>query len=272
MTDDRAAELITELTFRATPPQRLEPGQIYAWLADSGPHKIDLTGDEYQDIPRRKKGTVATDDIASFAQYYLKHATEAAEVFASLSTATITAVLNAHGSDADWQDHRAVLTLAKTPQWEAWTRRDRQMMTQQDFAEHLEEHIADIAADGPVSAGDLLEIAQSFQAHTKVNFSSGKRLASGETQFVYSEQVDATAGNRGTIAIPAEFELGIRPFEDCDAYRIRARFRYRLASGELRLGYHLDDPAGKFRDAVSEVVGKAEDACSVAIMRGRPTP
>jgi hypothetical protein len=114
-------------------------------------------------------------------------------------------------------------------------------------------------------------VAQKFQAHTKVTFSSGKRLQSGETQFVYSEQIDGKAGDRGTIEIPNDFELAIAPFEDCEPYRVQARFRYRINSGDLRMGYHLNDPSRIFRDAVLQVVTKAEKECGdIKIMRGKP--
>jgi uncharacterized protein YfdQ (DUF2303 family) len=273
VTDTTETAVIVETARLGVKPHEAEPGAIYLVAqADGSTEIIDLTGDEYSDgLPARKIGRASVDDVASFAQYFGKHHDDDSEVFADLDAATVTAVLDAHTAiDARWQQHRAVLAMRKTPQWLTWTAKDRQLMRQADFAEFLEDNAADIAKDGPVSAADLLEIAQQFQAHTKVSFSSGKRLASGETQFTYSEQVEAKAGERGIIAIPSEFELGIRPLEDCDGYRVKARFRYRIADGALLLGYHLDDPAGKFRDAVTQVVEKAEEACSVTIMRGRP--
>lgn len=271
MTDSTEAQAIIDVARLSTTPHEVVPGSVYVVSTPGGYTTIDLTGDQYREYPRRKRGTVATVDVASFAAYHAKHADEGAEVFADLDAATVTAVLDAHtAGQARWQEHRLVLAMRKTQQWITWTSQNRVLMSQADFAEFLEDNAADIAPDGPVTAAELLEIAQEFQAHTKVNFSSGRRLQSGQTQFTYTEQIDATAGERGTLAIPSEFELGIRPFEDCDGYRIRARFRYRLADGALRLGYHLDDPAGKFRAAVNDVVEKAEDACGAPVMRGRP--
>ena len=78
-------------------PNAVEPGTIYAWLSPQGQiHLVDLTDDRYLDEPKRKRGTVTVRDVASFAQYYAKHATEHSDVFADLDAATITAVLNAH--------------------------------------------------------------------------------------------------------------------------------------------------------------------------------
>jgi uncharacterized protein YfdQ (DUF2303 family) len=266
-------EYISDLAVRAEIAEQLEPGSIYAFMHPHGtkPEIVSLRDDQYLDEPRRKRGSVHVTDVTSLAAYHAKHGTEHTEVFADLDAATITAVLNAHSAAGpDWQDHRVTLTMRMTPQWITWTGQNRVMMSQQAFAEFLEDNAADIAADGPVSAADLIELAQEFHAHTKVTFASGKRLKSGETQFVYTESTEAKAGERGTIAIPDEFELALRPLEDCDLFRIKARFRYRLREGQLTLGYHIDDPAQKFRSAVDEVVELAEGKCGVKVMRGRP--
>ncbi len=272
MTDTASdARAIINIARESTSPHLVEAGKIYVLQTACGLQTVDLTGDQYRELPRRKKGTVTVDDVASFAQYYLKHEVPASEVFADAEAATITAVLNAHGDDsAGWQDHRVILRMRKTEQWKAWTNYHGQMLKQAEFAEFIEASSADIAPDATVTAADLLEIAQSFQVHSKVQFASGARLSSGETQLVYTEDHAASAGKKGTIVIPTEFQLALRPFEDCNAYRVKARFRYRIDEGRLLLGYRLDGPEVIFRSAVGEVIEQAENACSVTIMRGQP--
>lgn len=277
MTDiDNAAHVIRDLATITSGHEELTPGKIYAYRTPSGPMTVNLTADQFLEYPRRKEAYVTVTDVASFAQYYAKHADEDSEVFADDEPArghlaAITAVLDAHGADsARWQNHRLTFELKATPEWQAWTGSNTRMMNQAAFAEFLEDHIADIAPDGPCTGADLLEMAQQFQAHTKVTFSSGHRIASGQTQFIYSETIEAKAGERGTITIPGAFEIGVRVFADLDPYRVKARFRYRMADGKLTLGYHLDDPERKVRDAVDQVVKAAEEATSATIMRGRP--
>jgi uncharacterized protein YfdQ (DUF2303 family) len=272
MTDtDNAAQIIRELAaFRAVPSE-LQPGEIYAYQTADGPKLVNLRDDQYLSLPRRKQNSVTVRDVGSFVHYYAKHADDDSEVFADVKRTLIIAVLDAHAGDrARWQEHVLNLQLEVTPEWAAWARTDRQMMSQESFSEFIEDHIADIAADGPCTGSDLLEMAQQFQAHTKVEFKSGSRLASGETQLTYAETIDAKAGQRGQISIPGAFELGIRVFDDLEPYRVKARFRYRLNGGQLTLGYHLDDPERKVRDAVQLVVAKTEEACAVKIMLGRP--
>jgi uncharacterized protein YfdQ (DUF2303 family) len=274
---DRTAEVIRDLALEVAAPSRLEPGNVYGWLSNGQVHKIDLTGDAYRELPERKKGTVTVRDVASFAQYYEKHSDSGSDVFADLDAATFTAVLDAHegiadsGSDgARWQQHRLVLQLQQTLPWRTWLKMDRQMLTQQQFAEFLEDNCRDLAPDGPVSAADLLEVAQSFQAKTSVRFSKGTRLATGQTQLTYVEDVTASAGQRGEIVIPSEFALAIVPYEDCPPALVPARFRYRLDGGDLRLGYFLADPARIAREAVAQIGEKVAHECTVMVMQGRP--
>lgn len=271
MSEQTEAAAIIATARLSTQPQEVLPGSIYLISTPGGYDRVDLTGDAYRDFPRRKAGTVIVRDVASFAQYHAKHSDEATEVFADLDAATVTAVLDAHcTAGARWQQHRVVLVMRKTDAWTAWTGQDRKMVRQDAFAEFIEEHATDVAADGPVSAADLLEIAQSFQAHTKVTFSSGKRLASGQTELVYSEDTTASAA-KGKITIPSVFHLGIVPIDDCAAWKVTARFRYRIEGGALLLGYCLDDPARIFREAVQDVTEQAAEACGVVIMRGKPS-
>jgi uncharacterized protein YfdQ (DUF2303 family) len=274
MTDaDNAAQVIKDLAMFHAGADELEPGKIYAYMTTDGPKTVNLQGDEYREFPRHKQATVIVADVASFAQYHLKHADGWSEVFADVKRTSVTAVLDAHMDEAGgarWQKHCLVLQLEVTPEWSTWAGHDRQMMSQAAFAEFIEDHIADIAPDGPCTGADLLEMAQQFAAHTKVEFRSGSRLADGQTQFVYTETTEASGGQRGTVTIPGAFELGIRVFDDLDPYRVKARFRYRVTDGKLTLGYHLDDPERKVRDAVTQVVQAAETACGVKIMLGRP--
>jgi len=271
-TDEGAAQFIRELARAAARPEVLEPGRLYGYVDDAGaPVTIDLTGDQYRDYPKRKAGTVTVRNVASFERYYGKHSDDSSEVYADLDEGAFTAVLDAHGpDDPRWEQHRLVLRLEKTLPWRTWTKMDRQWMTQMDFAEFIEDNARDLDPDGRVSAADLLEIAQHFQAHTKVSFTQGTRLATGATQLIYTEDIEAKAGDRGEIVIPAEFDLAIVPFDDCEHSVLPARFRYRLGNGQLRLGYFLSDPQRVAREAVAEVASVLAATCGIEIMQGRP--
>lgn len=267
-------EVVRQLAFAAAEPKQLDPGYVYAWQAGQQVHKIDLTGDEYLEYPRRKHGTVTVRNVASFAHYYAKHSSTFSEVFADLDAGKFTAILDAHGPESEdiaWQQHRLVLQLQQTLPWKTWVANDRAMVPQQKFAEFIEDNARDVAAGGAVTAADLLEVAQHFQASTKVKFTAGRRLATGETQLTYVEEIDAKAGSRGEVVIPGEFFLAIVPFDDSAHKLVKARFRYRLDSGDLKLGYFLDDPARIAREAVEKIAQDTAAEIGVPIMQGLPS-
>lgn len=257
-------------------PAELELGKYYAVRRTDGQgiDTIDLTGDQYRAYPRRVTGVVHVDNVASFAEYYAKHASPASEVFADEKRRQIVAVLDAPASEtsdtdarADWRQHLLILTPPFTDAWKTWAGKDRQMMSQTDFAEFIEDNLADIAPE-PVSAADMLLVATTFQRHDKVQFASSTILDSGERLLRYEETVDARAGDKGSIKVPAKFKIGVTIFDDAPHYGIECRFRHRVKSGALSMAYLLDRPADKMRDAFRSVVDLAAEQTGATIMRG----
>ncbi len=215
----------------------------------------------YRANPLRKTGTFHAHDAATFAAYLAKHGTADTEVWADVTGAKIVGVIDAHesaagpvgegGALAGWAEHRVVYTVAHTKAWKAWTARDGQLMSQSDFAELIEDRALDIVRP---AAADMLELAQTFQATIGVNFESSKLLSSGERVLEYRETVDAKAGRAGKLEIPKDFDLALIPFEGADAFKVTARFRYRIADGALRVGYRLTRPDDVLREAFESVV------------------
>lgn len=260
-------------------PVNLLPGHIYAFPTDNGPELVDLDTEEYTnrlDTPQRKTGHTLVDDVDSFVTYYRKHSDADTETYVNLDRRNITAVLNAHSQEAPrWGDHRVTLQLRLTKAWAAWTAYDGKWMSQREFAEHIEERLEDIQ-DPP--AAEMLELAQSFQAKTTVKFASGTRLNSGDMTLNWEETTDATAGSKGQIKIPSRFKIAVMCLElpvpegqDPVFYVIEARFRYKIErGGGLQIGYLLDDPDAKLRDAVLDVVKQVKQGLNIEVLRGTP--
>ena len=123
-------------------------------------------------------------------------------------------------------------------------------MGQEDFALHIEAGLQEIEQP---DAADLLEIAQSFHATTGAAFRSAIRLASGEQQFTYEENIEAKAGRSGQLAVPTTFILLVAPFVGEQERQVVAKLRYRISSGRLQLGYKLERPDKIVRDALDSV-------------------
>lgn len=218
---------------------------------------VDTDTEQWLDQPRRKTGQVEVRDAESFLAYFTKHATPAAEVYADEDNGRVVAVLNASSKEqAEWGDHCLVLALKHTPAWLRWTRPDGKLLGQVAFAEHIEAGLPEIVEP---DAAHMLELAQTFEATKGVDFESSQRLSSGERQFTYKETISAKAGQKGHITVPTQFVVALAPWRGGPAYRVTARFRYRISPEGLQLGYVLDRVEdvleGAFADVCSEVAG-----------------
>jgi uncharacterized protein YfdQ (DUF2303 family) len=275
---------IEDITRQACTPTLLAPG-IWAGVDRDGKvHHLDLREEleESQPRPDRKTGTADAHDAPAFIAYLSKHALPETEVWADIANQKLVAVINtSRGTTpatpdpaaadiegaAGWGDHRVQLVLRKTPAWTAWVSHDKQFLSQTAFAEHIEERLPDFAA--PAGA-EMLELAQSFRANTKVDFESSRRLSSGETTLVYREQTEATAGKKGDIVIPDTFTLGVAPFDGTEGFKVTARFRYRITDAHLTLGYVLERPEDILRAAFDDIVTAVDGAIAGNIWHGTP--
>jgi uncharacterized protein YfdQ (DUF2303 family) len=249
----------------AVEPTSLTRGELVAFA--TSPHVVDL--EQYAGEPHRKRGQVTVTDTASLITYVKKHAAGGAtELYALWDHGRVVAVINGHDTDdPGWGDHRVSLALQATPAWTRWTSQDGAQLTQTAFAEHIEDSLAEIVEP---AAATMLEIAQSFQAHTSVAFRSGRRLHTGETKLVYEEQTDATAGAQGDITIPETFTIALAPWEGCDPYRMNVRLRYRIGNGDLKLSYRLDRPEDVRRAAFADITTAVADATGYTALAGSP--
>lgn len=220
--------------------------------------------------PSRAEGTVTFRDVDSFSRYVHRHATDATVVYHNRhADPQAVAVIDDHTPDEPgWGQHRALLHLRHSPEWQAWTHRQSRTMDQVEFADFVEDHLYDIAEpDGAT----LLEIITSIQGHRNVEFTKGIRLADGNLTFAYTEETTATAGARGDLTIPERFTLALRPYEGTDPVAVTARFRWRLRDGALALSYILDELDRILEDTFSaQVVGQLEEDLLAPVLYGTP--
>jgi len=283
--DKPEAAVVASLAQQAIHPEKLEAGVVYVEADGSGGSRIVDT-DLYADFPRHIAASRIVGDAESFVRYVTKHVVDGhTEVYADTPSSAVVAVLDSHDAgQGGWQKHSARLELRHTKSWEAWTKVDGKLLEQTEFAEFIEQQALDVRT--PETAV-LIEIAQSFQAKTSVDFEGGERLDSGQVRLEYKETVTAKAGQKGHIDIPKELELLLRPYIGGPVYVIVARFRYRLRGSQLGLGVVLQRPQevldAAFADIVTEIrdgktVVKGEDKTvvhegipsSVPIFSGRP--
>lgn len=254
-------DVIAELANAATAPAVLDDRGLYLAVTPNGGREVVDITDLRRELdwrqPVRKEGTYRFADPSDFIEYLAKHAVDnVTELWGNDKTSTVRAVIDAHtDANAGHERHEAILTLPFTQDWRDWIERDGKTCGQVEFAEFIEDHLPNFQTP---SGADMLELAQSFQATNKVEFASSQRVNSGETQLLYTEHVAATAGKKGSLAIPDTFTIGLQVHERGPAYKVEARFRYRINGGALSLGYRLNRIDDVRRAAFDEVVDGIE--------------
>ncbi|MDN5726085.1 MAG: YfdQ family protein [Propionibacteriales bacterium] len=283
--------IVAGIAQQAVLPRKLVDGELYAVLNGDKTDLVETPGytDQHEDgraqAPRSVMRSVTTEDAASFLAYLeanttLPPATEGKdtpqvgiqhrydhpgqlEVWASLPSQNIVAHLD--GGEG-WHHHRATLALRLSREWAEWQAIDGQLLDQVKFAEFIEDHLSTI---GDPDGATLLEVCQSLQAKTNVNFKSQQFLANGQRQIQFEETIEAKAGQKGGLKIPAELTLVLRPFQGCEPVAIQARFRFRISEGTLRLGVRMAEPEKALEDAFDGVVGEVGAGVPVPVLYGR---
>lgn len=259
------AQAIIDATRAGSEPFEIALDEVYAFRTAHSVHIID--GRDYE---HRAKGERVVFDADSFLTYATALKETGSRVWVDETSFTATAVLNDHGDFPGRLDHRVRLKLRHSDSWQAWAKLDGSLVHQTQLAEHIEDNAPDIVQP---TAAEMLEIAQSFQANSKVTFESTQFLANGQRALHYREDTEAKAGRKGDLTIPAEFALALQPFVGSETYRVVARFRYRISDGRLAIGYKLNRPADVLRAAFGDIVGeirKGLDGLGVPILNGTP--
>jgi len=116
----------------------------------------------------------------------------------------------------------------------------------------------------------MLELAQSFQATSGVQFESASKLSSGQRHFQYVESIEGKAGNRGQLDIPTEIKIQVQVWRGVAiVVPITARFRFRVERQGLRLAYVMDRVEDVLDAAWSSLLGELTDTLPVPVLAGR---
>jgi uncharacterized protein YfdQ (DUF2303 family) len=156
-------------------------------------------------------------------------------------------------------DHVARLSLLRSPEWKLWKEHSSVAMSQQGFAEFLEDNSRDLLQPDPVT---MLEVATGLQATVGATFRRAINQANGQVQVQWDENIDAKVAG-GTKEIPATFQVGLRPFMGTERYPVECRLRYRVQGGNLSFHYkalHLDPIT---EAALEGIVAKIRDETGI---------
>ncbi|MEA5366058.1 DUF2303 family protein [Amycolatopsis sp., V23-08] len=216
-------------------------------------------------FPDRARGTATLYDPTDFSEYVNRLRTPSTTVWADEKHGRITAVFNDHeetegddsGPTAGWRDHTAVLDLQSDPEWTAFLQVDGDYMTQAMFAEFLSNYDTSfVQPDG----ARMLEVATSFKAHRKAEFSQAINLDNGDVQLTYSEETTPKTTRSGQIEVPRDLVVQLTPYLGYPLQQIDARLRWYLEGSQLRMGFKLRRPDIVKRDAFADIRTTIGDA------------
>lgn len=168
---------------------------------------------------------------------------------------------------AGWGQHSVVFEMKQTPEWARWLGKNEEAMTQEEFAEFLEDMADDIKEP---SVASLLEVAQVLHLKKGVNFRRAHRASDGQTQLTYEETIQAqsTRAEGGELKIPDKFVIEITPFVGGPLVRIMARLRVRLNGANVTFFYVLHRPDRVVRDVWNAERATIESALQLPVLFG----
>ena len=226
--------------------------------------------------PYRKKGDTALNDPKSFIAMVNDQGTAATKVYGTVKPApSFKAVFNDHEDDGDhatslagWRDHTATYACPLSAEWQAWFGSNGRAMTQQQFAEFVEQNELDILSPDSDRVPSMKEVAHEMEAKNNASVTQGTRLDNGQIQFSYNEDIKGTV-SKGKFEVPQMFAISIPVFDGGSAITIPARFRYRITPGGFTLFYELVRPHKVLEVATAAVWTQIEDGTGRTIFNGR---
>lgn len=209
--------------------------------------------DKYLEDPARVKQAAVLLTPADFCAYFARFKLAESVVFADERNATYLAIIDYHEADntPHWNSHTARYQCPKSPEWTIWTGSNGKKMPQSEFAQFIEDNYIDIT--DPAHA-DMIEISHTLEARKDVSFGSSTRLADGQVQFKYTENIQGSAGAAGTMKIPEAFFLAIPVYLGGPLSGVKARLRYRIDNtGKLAMWYDLHRPEKVVESATHDI-------------------
>lgn len=253
--------------------------------------------DEYRARPERRRGTAKFSTLDSLIDHVNRFKSRWSAAFCIDSASpSIVAVYDYHEGNTyddeanvslgepDWLQHRAHYSFPLSEEWVAW-RGATEPMTQVNFAEFLEDRIADVQDPANItgkaaeyaqllelelaSPSKLLTISRGLTLRVEAKAGQTVNLTTGETQIVYEEE--HREANFTPLKVPGAFAIAIPVFKNGALYSIPVRLRYRLdASRKILWWVSLSNIDRILQHAVDEACTKFRQETMIPLFHGAP--
>ncbi|MBB3996909.1 DUF2303 family protein [Aureimonas pseudogalii] len=201
----------------------------------------------------------------------------------------MTAVIDYHASDDDRDateigagKHRVHYAFPLSEEWKGWIKGDGVPMSQQDFAEMIEDRIGDLVAPEDAWAAraerdfqtrianpaQMLTLSRGLEVNVEARVKESKVLQSGEGSLVFEETHKDSSG--AAIKVPGLFMLRIAPFFMGDPVEIPVRLRYRVRAGAIIWIYQIYRPDQSITEAVRAAMQDVRAKTELPVFEGAP--
>lgn len=223
-------------------PNNHRDGVPYVLIPDG--HSFHVLDEEtFLELPTRHRGTLTVKSLPAFETVLKRFIDKDRTVIfhGDALAPWVQAVFDFSTKEQPlWEDHAVKFGFTPTAEWDAWKRRDNEMISQASFAQFIEDYSGNLVSleDG-ADALDLVEAARAFKATRTLNFEREHREKDGTLHLLYSEETTAT-GRHQKVIIPDEFGVRVIPWVGSDPITLRARFRYHVENnGGMTMGFRF---------------------------------
>jgi len=264
----------TEVALAATREADLILAEARVVCGDGVPYLVlpeDLTLHDMEPFlpaPLRIREDPVFQDAVSFGTYVQSFRQPGTVLFGSREKGTVTALIDYHEPAGPSRNtHKATLQLAKSHDWQAWSKLHNAPIGQVQFAEFLEDNLDVVQVP---KGAEVLELARFFQVKREVVFESARNLQNGAVQLKFHEDEQA-GGGAGNTTVPPSLTLRLRVYEGGPQYDITARLRYDLdRGGKLTFKLVLAQLSKVLERAFGDVCQAVAETLEMPILQGTP--
>lgn len=244
--------------------------------------------DEYRLAPEHKRGTAQVTTLDSFINLTNRHKTEHSVIFADTNwqKPSLTTVVdyhkNASGGAADYGKHRVHYAFPLSDEWKIWVGNASQKMSQQDFAEFIEDNIGDLTTPhedeitywqnklgGKVAyPNEIQGLSRGLKINAETKLRNSVTLATGEGELTWEEEHRDHNGQK--LIVPSLFFIRLPIFFQGEAARVPVRLRYRVHAGSVTWFYQLYRPDTFVTEQVMLDLERAASMTDLPAYQGAP--
>jgi len=256
---------------------------------DGEPAGVKAILDEWRVGPDFVKGQAKALTLDSFIALVNHHKTDKTALFYAIgqegTPASMTAVIDYHGKNGSAPSHmrhKVNYPFPLSAEFKAWRSATGSMMKVSEFAEFLDDRIADLAMPEEWEVkeyGDLfqstfanpasmMQLSRGLKIRVDSVISETRILQSGEGEIVWQEEHKDANGKK--LIVPGLFCIAIPVFEGGLRERFICRLRYRTFSGSISWVFTIFDLDNRFRQIVEAEATAAANGTELPLFRGHP--